>query len=122
MNWMKWVVAVLVVLTGGWMLFDGARALVVGEYVTPRAGEYAGRLGPWSNLVRAAGLDPRSTPMKLAFVIYGLLYLGSMIAWLGHATWARWALAGLALLGFWYLPFGTLANAMVLILLWRIGP
>ncbi|MBI5840539.1 MAG: hypothetical protein HZB19_10590 [Chloroflexi bacterium] len=65
MNWKNWIVVLLIIFNSGWMLFDGTRALVVGDYITPVAGEYAGRLGPWSNLVKAAGIEPRSTLMKL---------------------------------------------------------
>ena len=30
----------------GWMVFDGTRALVVGDYVTPSSEEHAGEPGP----------------------------------------------------------------------------
>jgi hypothetical protein len=46
MHWTGWIVAALAALNGGWMTFDGARALIVGDYVTPSSGEYAGQLGP----------------------------------------------------------------------------
>ena len=36
LHWSAWVVAALVLLNGGWMAFDGGRALVIGDYVTPR--------------------------------------------------------------------------------------
>ncbi len=51
----------LAALEAGWMMFDGMRALIVGDYVTPKKGPYAGQLGPWSKLVSAIGLAPRST-------------------------------------------------------------
>ena len=65
MSWKDWVIVILVAFTAGWMLFDGTRALIVGDYVTPASGEYAGQLGPWSNLVKADGIEPLSTLMKL---------------------------------------------------------
>jgi hypothetical protein len=40
---MKWVIVALMVLEAGWMLFDGTRALIVGDYVTP-AGLGRGRI------------------------------------------------------------------------------
>src|SRR5437016_6098140 len=71
----RWLVIVLGVVRGGWMSFDGIRALVAGDYLTPSAGPYAGQLGPWSKLVSYAGLDPRSTLMKAIFVVVGLATL-----------------------------------------------
>ena len=37
-HWTAWLVMALVLLNGGWMAFDGGRALVVGDYVTPKTG------------------------------------------------------------------------------------
>ncbi len=33
------------------MVVDGSRALVKGEYITPKSGSFAGNLGPWAKLV-----------------------------------------------------------------------
>ncbi len=114
---MVWVVAALVLVTGGWMLFDGTRALIVGDFVTPSRGEYAGQLGPWSRLVTAVGLDPRSTAVKLVFVAYGLAYLLALAALLLHVPGAWIAVLVLAIAGLWYLPIGTLTNLAVIALL-----
>lgn len=65
----KWIVISLVLLTAGWMVFDGTRAMLTGDYVTPATGPYAGQLGAWSNLVRIIGIEPRSTLMKSIFVV-----------------------------------------------------
>lgn len=100
------------------MAFDGARALWVGDYVTPRTGQFAGQLGPWAGLVEAVGIEPRSTGMKCVFVAYGLAYVAAAAALVAGVGWARSATGALAVLGLWYLPFGTLANALVLILLY----
>ena len=99
------------------MVFDGSRALVVGEYVTPTTGPHAGQLGPWSEVVQAVGIPPRSTGMKIIFVSYGLIYLGMTVAFLLRAPGARRGMVIVALLGLWYLPFGTLINLVVLALL-----
>ena len=48
-----------------WMVVDGSRALLLGDYFTPSG---TGRLGPWTYVVRAVGIAPRSTLMKLLFV------------------------------------------------------
>ena len=99
------------------MVFDGSRALVVGEYVTPTTGPHAGQLGPWSEVVQAVGIPPRSTGMKVIFISYGLIYLGMTVAFLVRAPKARRGMIIVALLGLWYLPFGTLINLVVLALL-----
>lgn len=117
MAWKDWAVLILIILNAGWMLFDGTRALIVGDYVTPATGEYAGQLGPWSNLVKAVGIDPRSTSMKLIFVVYGLAALTVLACYMLGLPWARGALIAIELLGLWYLPIGTITNLIVLILL-----
>jgi hypothetical protein len=106
-----------VFLNGAWMAFDGSRALLVGDYVTPKEGRYAGQLGPWAGLLSRLGVDPRSTPVKAAFVIYGLAVMAVSMAFLLHAAWARTALLVLGALGLWYLPFGTLVNLALLVVL-----
>jgi hypothetical protein len=117
MHWTGWLVAALVVLNAGWMAFDGARALIVGDYVTPKTGQYAGQLGPWSKVVQAVGIEPRSTLMKSIFLIYGLAFLATMAAFLMKASWAWAAMITLAVLGLWHLPFGTLINLIIIVLL-----
>ncbi len=117
MHWSAWIVAALVVLNGGWMAFDGTRALIVGDYITPKTGQYAGQLGPWSKVAQAAGIAPRSTLMKSIFVVYGLVYLIVMVAFLLKASWAWSAMLIAAALGLWHLPFGTLINLIVIVLL-----
>lgn len=114
---MRWLVTALVFATGGWMLFDGVRALVVGDFVTPGRGGYAGQVGPWANLVSMAGLEPRSTLMKLIFVGYGVCYLAAAVALLLHVPGAWWLVLVFAVAGLWYLPIGTVANLAVIALL-----
>ena len=117
MDWKHWVIVILVAFTAGWMLFDGTRALIVGDYVTPKSGEYAGQLGPWSNLVKALGIEPRSTLMKLIFVGYGLSALTIAVCFALGFAWARMALIIACILGLWFLPIGTITNLIALILL-----
>jgi hypothetical protein len=116
-DWRKWTVIVLVGLTAGWMLFDGTRALVAGDYTTPSSGEYAGQLGPWSNLVQEAGIDPRSTLMKSLFVMHGAAALVIVVCYMKDLPWARPALMAVCVLGLWFLPIGTVFNLIALILL-----
>lgn len=116
MHWAGWAVTALVAVTGGWMLFDGLHALVTGDFVTPGSGGHAGRLGPWAGLLSGVGLDPRSLLVKCVFVGYAAAYLGSGAAFAAGAAGAWRAVAALAVLGLWYLPFGTAANLAVLAL------
>ena len=117
MPWKKLIITFLVLLTAGWMLFDGSRALIVGDYVMETDGEYAGQLGPWANLMRGLGVDPRSTGMKIVFVVYGSLALASLWCYWAGYKWAASALMIVCFLGLWYLPFGTIANLVVLFLM-----
>src|ERR1041385_5610026 len=112
-----WICLLLIASTAGWMIFDGARALIVGEYVTPASGEYAGQLGPWANLVSAIGIDPHALLMKLIFVIQGMAVWTVVICYLLNKSWAHMGLFVIMILGLWYLPIGTLANLIALILL-----
>ena len=117
MHWTGWIVIILAALTGGWMAFDGTRALVVGDYVTASSGAYASQLGPWSKLVAAVGIEPRSTLMKSIFVVYGLATLVTALCFALGLPWAWWGLLTTAVLGLWYLPIGTVTNLVTLILL-----
>ncbi|MEV6319119.1 hypothetical protein [Streptomyces sp. NPDC051776] len=117
MHWTGWVVLGLVVIIGGWMLFDGVHALVTGDFVTPRDGTHTGQLGPWAHLVSGTGLEPRSLAVKLVFVGYAGAYLAAGVAFVARAPGGWWAAVVLAVLGLWYLPFGTVANLAVIALL-----
>jgi hypothetical protein len=109
--------AALVLVEAGWMAFDGAHALVTGDYVTPSSGAYAGQLGPWSAVVGAVGIEPRGTAMKTVFLAYGSLWLAATAALAGRLPRGRGILAAFAAGALWYLPFGTLASVAQLALL-----
>ena len=120
MAWLRWVAAVLALVQGGYMLFDGMRALLVGDYLTPSGGKYAGRLGPWAGLVSAVGVDPRSTAMKLAFVLYGVAWIAVLAGFVARRPWAWTAMLVLAAATLWYVPAGTaIGLAVIGILLLR---
>ncbi|MBI5966169.1 MAG: hypothetical protein HY863_22030 [Chloroflexi bacterium] len=114
---MKWIIIILVTLSAAWMLADGLRALTIGDYFTPSGGEYAGQLGPWTILVQALGIEPRSTFMKIVFVVYGIAALIAVAGFAINQSWGRNILFVVAILGLWYLPIGTATNIAAVILL-----
>jgi hypothetical protein len=99
------------------MAIDGARALVVGSYITPGSGDHAGRLGPWARVVSGVGIAPESTAMKAGFVLLGVLWLGLALGLATGASWAWPAGIALAVGTLWYLVPGTVLSVIVLVLL-----
>lgn len=113
MSWLRVVLVILGLIEGAWMSFDGTRALTVGDYVTP-SGARAGELGPWNHVVRAVGLPPRSTAMKLIFVVYGVSWLIIALGLGFRADWAWRAMFIAAVATLWYLPVGTVFGLLQL--------
>jgi hypothetical protein len=111
------VILALTVIDAGWMVFDGTRALVVGEFVAPRSGPYAGQLGPWHHLATAVGIPPRSTTMKCIFLGYGVAWLVVLGFWISGAHWGRVAMIVAAALSLWNLFIGTVVGTVILLLL-----
>jgi hypothetical protein len=119
MNVTRLVMVVLGLVEGAWMSFDGSRALTKGDYVTPSSGSYAGQLGPWNHIVRAVGIPPRSTAMKVIFVIYGLSWLIISLGLALGSTWAWRAMLIAAIATLWYLPVGTIVGIIQIVgLIW----
>jgi hypothetical protein len=117
MRWLKLMIILLAIAEAGWMAFDGTRALIVGDYVTPKTGPYAGQLGSWAKLVSTVGIEPRSTVMKSIFAVYGvawLIVIGCFAFDVKRAGWVMFIAAAGAL---WYLPVGTLCSALQIVLL-----
>lgn len=113
------LVTALALLEAGWMTFDGTRALVVGDYVTPSTGAHAGELGPWHRVVEAVGIEPRSTFMKTIFVVYGFAWLMVIAAFVRRLPWAPTAMLVAAVGALWYLPVGTACSMLQIAgLLW----
>jgi hypothetical protein len=113
-------VLALTLLEAGWMTFDGTRALVIGDYVTPRTGAHTGQLGPWQYAASAVGIAPRSTAMKLIFIIYGVSWLIVAVAFARGASWGWMAMVVAAIASLWYFPIGTLCSVLQLALLFSI--
>jgi len=112
-----WVVIVLALVEAGWLAFDGTRALVVGDFLTPTSGTHAGQLGPWSKAVAAAGIEPRSTLMKCVHLGLGAAWLAVIFCYAMRAPWAWTGMLVCAVLGLWYLPVGTLLSVLQIVLL-----
>jgi len=111
------MIALLALGEAGYMALDGIRALIVGDYITPGRGRFAGQIGPWSAVVSAIGIAPRSTLMKGIFAAYGLAWLAVIVAYLAGARWAWRAMLLAAVFSLWYLPLGTLFSLLVIGLL-----
>lgn len=111
---MKWLVCTLLLLQAAWLLFDGARALTVGDYLTPASGPHTGQLGPWARMVRAVGVDPRSTAVKVLHVAVGGLGLAAAVAWGSDAPAGKAIALIAAVAALWYVPFGTLLSLAIL--------
>jgi hypothetical protein len=108
----KWTAIVLAGAAAGWMVFDGVRALTVGDYVT-----VDGQLGPWADVVEAVGIEPRSVGMKAFFALYGAAWLFAAGAYASDLPRSRAAMAGFAIGSLWYLALGTVSSVLQLVLL-----
>jgi hypothetical protein len=105
-----WLVLTLAFSEAGWLAFDGGRALLVADYVTPSSGPYAGQLAPWAKVVSAVGIEPRSTLMKSIHLALGTAWLIVTICFALRMPWARSGMLVCSVLCLWYFPFGTLLS------------
>jgi hypothetical protein len=108
----KWVTLALAAAAAGWMVFDGVRALTVGDYVT-----VDGQLGPWADVFEAVGIDPRAVGVKAFFACYGAAWLFAAGAYASDLRRSRAAMAGFAVGSLWYLVLGTVSSVLQLVLL-----
>lgn len=108
---------VIPLVLGSWLIFDGSRAFVVGDYITPSSGPYAGQLGPWSRIVSAVGLEPRSVLVKSLHIGLGVVWLAALALGICQEVPGRWTLGFAACCTLWYLPVGTVLSVVELVLL-----
>ena len=111
------IIVGIALFIGGWMTFDGIRALATGDYTTARSGTYAGQLGPWSRVVSALGLDPRGQPIKCLHVALGVFWLLAMLTFAFKPALGWWTLLVGSIFSLWYLPIGTVLSVIELCLL-----
>ena len=115
------IIFLLALLNAGYMAFDGGHALIKGDYIRPKDGEYAGQLGPWHKLASAIGIDPMSSLMKSIVLIVGV-YGIIAVACFAFSPATGWKLLLVfSILTLWNLMFGTVSSILVivLLLLWR---
>lgn len=117
MKFLKWIVIILATLNFGFMTYDGSRALIVGDYVRPETGEYAGQLGPWSYVVSAIGINPESDLMKSIFLLWGTVGLVLMVSYAMGIRKSANALLLFNIASLWYLVAGTISSIIQVILL-----
>ena len=106
------ILALLGVTSGGWMLFDGARRLLVGDYV-----RINGQLGPWRHLFSAIGVNPMARGVAAVFIARGLIRLLATLDLLAGASWGWLAMLISSIMILWYLPIGTVTAILTIVIL-----
>jgi hypothetical protein len=114
---LKWAVVIIALINTGYMTYDGARAILTGDYIRPKTGEYAGQLGPWTKLAEKAGIDPMSTLMKSIFILFGVAGLIVTICFAMDVHWAWKAMLIYNICSLWNLFFGAASSILQIILL-----
>lgn len=104
-------------MNAGYMVFDGTKAIITGDYIRPKTGEYAGQLGPWAKLVEKIGIDPMSAFMKSIFIIWGLTGLILTACFAMNLPWGWKAVLIYNICSVWYLFMGTASSILQIILL-----
>jgi hypothetical protein len=106
----KFALIIACAVMGAWMVFDGAHHMITGDYVRMN-----GQLGPWANLVEAAGWSPDT--LWPFFLALGAAWLATAVSLARGSRSARKAALLLALLSLPYLIIGTLLALIVLLAL-----
>src|SRR5689334_3084437 len=114
---LRWLIVALALFEAGYLAFDGTRALILGDYMTPATGAFAGRLGPWADLLSMTGLDPRSLEVRAFIAAYGWIWLGFTFAFARNTRGFRWVMLALAVGSLWYFPVGTALSVIQILLL-----
>ena len=118
---LKIIIILVSLLNAGFMAFDGARALITGDYIRPKDGAYAGQLGPWTKIMTGIGIDPMSTLMKSIFLVVGIYGIIAALSFAFNMRSGWKLLLVFAVLSLWNLMFGTMSSVLIIILLlvWR---
>ncbi|WP_162902741.1 hypothetical protein [Taibaiella koreensis] len=106
---MRWIILLLSLFNGLFMLGDGIYVLCNGKYIGPE------KPGPWALLFYRLHIDVfRLGPL---FIVYGLLWLLFVYSFGRKKSRAYPMGIVVALSTLWYLPVGALFSLIVLILL-----
>jgi hypothetical protein len=114
---LKWLIVLIALMNSGYMLYDGTRAVITGDYIRPKTGEYAGQLGPWNVLAGKIGIDPMSILMKSIFIFFGITGLLITVCFAMGLSWSWKALFIFNICSSWNLFFGTASSVLQIILL-----
>jgi len=107
MTSLRYLILAIALLVGGWLAFDGSRALIVGDYVTAKTGPRAGQLGPWARVVSVLGIDPRSTGVKTLHVLLGVIWIVGALMFMSAPERGSIVLLAGAVATLWYAPIGS---------------
>lgn len=114
----RFIAVAALALVGLWLLVDGGWALATGGYA-----DFDGALEPWADVVARTGLDPTGLVVRIAHVVIGVvavLAAFTIAAGWGSLAWWLGVVAGVLVL--WYVPFGTIAGLVTLLVLVLPGP
>lgn len=113
----KWIIIFLAVLNFGFMIFDGTRAIITGDYIRPKTGEYAGKLGPWSKVAGKIGINPEGNTMKSIFIVWGMVGMYFTVAFVADKPWAWKGMLIFNICSLWYAFMGTMSSSIQVVLL-----
>ena len=104
----KIIMALLGLVNGLWMLFDGIYVLLQGKYYGHETPGY------WSIPLAALGIDPLQ--FGPVFVLIGIVWLFYVFAILTSLSWSLLLGILVSVATLWYIPFGTIISLVLLAL------
>ena len=114
----RFIVVALLGLVGAFLLIDGINALVTGSYF-----EADGEVDRWLEIFADAPLAPDGITLKILHIVAGLLaMLAAFTIAAGWGAVAWWLGVTASLLVLWFMPWGTLAGAVSILVLSLPGP
>ncbi len=105
-------------LVGAFLFVDGTNALVTGSYF-----EADGEVDRWLEIFAQMPLAPDGITLKILHVVAGTMaMLAAFTIAAGWGAVAWWLGVTASLLVLWFLPWGTLAGAVSILVLSLPGP
>lgn len=102
-----WLAAALSFIQGAWMVFDGLRCLILGDFVRVN-----GQLGPWEAPLVANGIDPKR--FAGVFVVVGIAWISCVVGLIAKKRMAWNAAVFLSLITLPYCCIGTAVAVLTL--------